>query len=106
MDETVERKARETFGEKAGAALDLLAQYDGPETARMQLALLKLAVGDLEQLELQVAVATVDYPDAIRFAECPRIATLWPETLAAMSDEERASLEEADRAEYASWLAA
>jgi hypothetical protein len=104
MDSLVERKARAAFAEHAEAALRLLAEYQGPDTTRVQLALLKLSGRDFGQLELQVGVAEIDYRDAIRFAESPRIAVLWPSTLAAMSDEEKATLAAQDRAEYAAWL--
>lgn len=104
MDSLVERKARAAFADRASAALRLLEEYQGPETTRVQLALLKLSGSDFGQLELQVSVAGQDYRDAIRFAESPRIATLWPSTLAAMSEEEKAALATEDSAEYAAWL--
>ncbi len=104
-DPVVERKALAIFPtDQVKEALRLLSTYAGPERVRVQLAMLKLCQGSLEQLALQVSVADIDHADAIRFAERPREAVLWDTTLAAMAPDQRLAMQEEDRAEYLAWL--
>lgn len=106
-DPIVARKARAVFPpEQVMSALKLLAGYAGPDRVRVQLAMLKLCAGSLEQLELQLSVADVDHEDAIRFAERPREAVLWDTQLEAMAPAERNALRQEDRDEYLAWLEA
>lgn len=57
---------------KQAAAVQALRGYtENQETERVQLAILAMANGDLDQLRHMVEVANTDYRDALAWAEYP-----------------------------------
>lgn len=100
----VQRVVRRDFPpEQVAEALAVLAQYRDGENARVRLAVLKLAGGDLAALRREVAVACTDYRDVLAPAEYDRYLTAvpGPETL---PEAEEAAVIEADWREYQEWL--
>jgi len=76
----VERIVRREFRpEDHAAALDVLAAYGTKswhnEPARVRVALLKLARGNLQKLRQQLAAAGTDYRDVLSMAEYPSYFT-------------------------------
>ncbi len=71
--------------------------------ARVQLAVLKLAAGDLERLRMSVEVALADFRDVIAPAEYPRC--LRADSLSSLSWLARSRIYSADWKEYKAWLA-
>jgi hypothetical protein len=75
--EDVTRVIRRDFAESQfDAALAVVREYSGMQgsergRARVQLAALKLAKGDLDSLRVQIGVARQDYRDALATAEYP-----------------------------------
>jgi hypothetical protein len=79
------------------------------EAGRTHLACLKLANGDLRELQQHVRVALVDYRDVIAGAESPNALRLgfvgmkkWQEA----APSSLAALQEQDQEQYQEWLAA
>ena len=69
----VRRIALRDFGETGlSAALSILDSDPGADSPRVRIAILKLASGDMERLEEQVAIAARDFRDVLAFAEFPR----------------------------------
>ena len=102
------RVATRDFGEALARAVAVLDQYGHEEWERephrVQLAVLKLAAGDLKTLTEAIGSAKHDYRDVLAAAEYPKymrkafnIETLHPE--------EQAALIQSDWQQYASWLA-
>lgn len=78
-------------------ALRILETYPGRAGTRLQLAMLKNSGGDLGKLADQVHLAEVDFRDVLALAEYPRQLR----TAAGTVTEE---MQNADRADYESWL--
>lgn len=68
------------------------------ETLRVQMACLKRAGGDAEQLEYYVGLAGEDYRDVLAYAE-------YPAYMKARSKEEQAAAIRSDWAQLQEWLA-
>lgn len=103
----VERIVRRDFaGGDVAAALDLLARYRGVSaagTARVRVAALKLAHGELAALAARVDDALRDARDVLAAAEYPG-ALAAGAGLAAMPEPAREALDDADGAQYQAWL--
>jgi hypothetical protein len=96
----VERVVRRDFPADDYAAIMGLLVACG--TARVQLAVLKLASGDAQKLQRCIAVAKLDYRDVLRPAEYPTHGTVaWGTTL---SDADRGRMYESDWRQYEEWL--
>lgn len=70
--------------------------------ARVQIAILKLSGGDLENLRAYVEIAISDYRDVLAYAEYPEEMSknTWK-----MSDKEEVNrIQERDRQQYIDWL--
>lgn len=104
--ELVERKAGDEFpGEDTPRVMTILDQYGvrphERERERVQLAILKLSGGKLEELQKQVEVAKKDYRDVLLYAEYP----LWAESPLPMEDTKEAKeMDEKNRKQYLDWL--
>ena len=87
------------------AALALLAAYESnsDQPYRVQLAALKLAHGDLRELQQWIAAANRDYRDVLAAAEYPLTMARSPGSRM-VSEEEREQLAEADWRQYQRWL--
>jgi hypothetical protein len=66
--------SREYSVTERGRALAILDEYqsDGGDPSRVQLAVLKLAAGDIAALRRQIETAKCDYRDVLCYAEYPR----------------------------------
>ena len=98
-----------TDADLAGAALDLLDSYGVEayqrEPERVQLAILKLSDGDMDQLRHYVEVAKQDYRDVLAWAEYPeqmRTSASHYNSPAAVIR----AIEDRDRQQYLHWLQA
>jgi hypothetical protein len=104
--ELVTRKAKEVFPkEDISKIMGILDQYGvrphEQERERVQLAILKLSGGELEELQKQVRVAKSDYRDVLVFAEYP----LWFQSPKPLEDTpESKEIREKDRKQYLDWL--
>ncbi len=106
--EDVQRIIRRDFGDARTAEVQaLLSGYgtkDGQrDPARVHLAILKLAKGDVSQLKRQTETACTDYRDVLSAAEYRRYAALAWSTPKDPKAEQQAMRE--DWEEYQSWLA-
>ena len=71
----VERIVHREFGDaNASRALAILDEYksDSGSASRVQLAVLKLAAGDIVVLKREIETAKLDYRDVLAYAEYPR----------------------------------
>jgi hypothetical protein len=101
----LEQKVRQLFSGEVGAeVLRILERYRGPERVRVQLAVLKCAGNDSEQVRARIEQATQDYRDILASAEYPRQMSIPASEFAAMPPREKRALLQADRDEYRSWL--
>jgi hypothetical protein len=104
----VERVVRRDYSaEQINQVLAALREY-GRETwhrerNRVQLAVLKLAAGDLNALHSHLEIAKRDYRDVIAFAEYPGYFTKVPPN-AKPSDPAHAEVIDADWKQYQQWL--
>jgi phytoene dehydrogenase-like protein len=93
---------------KRGTVLKLLDEYGSGsgyrERDRVQLAILKLSRGDIDQLRRYVRVARVDYRDVIAPAEYPRFWEIGFEGVERMSPAEVRRLKRDDWRQYQAWL--
>src|SRR5262245_5306302 len=100
---------REFLADKRGTALELLDEYDpGPGCrgrARVQLAILKLSRGDIEQVRRYVRLAKVDFRDVIAPAEYPRFWEVGFVGVDRMNPTEVRRLKRDDWRQYQAWLA-
>ena len=71
--------------------------------SRVQLAILKLAAGDINALQTHLEMAKRDYRDVLAFAEYPGYFTKVPPT-ATSSDSAHAEVIEDDWKQYQEWL--
>ncbi len=104
----VQRIIRRDFGDARTAEVQaLLSRYGTKdwqrEPARVHLAILKLAKGDLSQLKLHTETACSDYRDVLSPAEYRRYSALAWSTPKDPKAEQQAMRE--DWEEYQSWLA-
>ena len=87
-------------------ANEILSRYDLAESQsggdRVRAAILKLAHGDVRALEVNVAIACVDFRDVIATAEYPQFARHSPSDN--LSQSEKAALVEADWVQYNAWF--
>ncbi|MDJ0907643.1 MAG: hypothetical protein QNI99_00500 [Woeseiaceae bacterium] len=102
--EDVERIVDRDFQPGDRAALRrIIGESDVGEKARVILACLKLADGDLARAEDALNGAAADWRDAISAAEYPNYLRLIPPT-GAFSDEQRQRVFEEDWDQYSTWL--
>jgi hypothetical protein len=100
------KKLRDCFPDpaKAAEALAILDTYGTEswhrEKDRVQLALLKIAGGDIEKLRLETRAAQSDYRDTLVPAEYPEEWQAWPKIPAA----QMAAIRKRDREQYEAWL--
>ncbi len=104
----VERVARRDFDSAlVDDVLAILAEY-GEEsrdrkTARVRLAVLKLADGCIERLRQQTDEAKLDFRDVIAPAEYPGYSRSWQE-IRQLSPDDRQRIIDADWRQYQAWL--
>jgi hypothetical protein len=105
-DSDVERIARRDF--PAGILAEVLAMLGeyGTETwqreaARVRLAVLKLAAGNIERLRSEIETAKCDYRDVLAMAEYPGYIR---RGVIELSMEERQRVIDADWEQYQAWL--
>ena len=83
QDDVLRLIRRDFPPDQVDTALALLAQYGNEsherEFHRVRAAILKLANGDLDVLERQIASAKMDYRDTLAAAEYPRYTRKMPE---------------------------
>jgi hypothetical protein len=102
-------KIKETFPhenpENVLAALDL---YGGEsyerEHERVQLAILKLSHGSMDELLSKIEVAKQDYRDVLACAEYPHEMTRSADEMHRMPADEAQSIRDKDRQQYLEWL--
>jgi hypothetical protein len=105
----VERVVRRDFpAAEYSAALSALDEYRTEtgmleDCARVQLAVLKLSLGDLKDLRRHIAVAKQDYRDVLAAAEYPRASIRWS-AMHSLADEERQNIYDSDWDQYRRWL--
>jgi hypothetical protein len=105
----VERVARRDFAPSdyatVLAALNEYRSQSGTEQddARVHVAALKLANGDLEELRRHVAAAREDYRDVLSAAEYPGASIRWS-ALDSLPDNERQNVYDSDWQQYQQWL--
>src|SRR5262249_27214176 len=100
-------KVRECFPEdKAEEVLAILDQYGTEsyerERERVQIAILKLANGNLEELLRLIQVAKRDYRDVLAWAEYPE--AMRRDTWSIEDARERERIRERDLRQYVEWL--
>ena len=100
----VERVVRRDFAPAVvRGVLDLLDSYNDREQARVQLAALKLANGDVARLGHYVEAAKCDWRDVLGAAEYPKY-TKKAFRIDALFFEERRSIIDADWQQYQEWI--
>lgn len=106
--EDVERVLRRDFpGDAYAAAAAVLATYGTAasqrESPRVQLAVLKLANGDLDKLRLRVETARRDYRDVLSWAEYPAYGKFGFRTQRIPPEDLNRAIE-SDWQQYQDWL--
>src|SRR6266498_260400 len=102
-------KMKETFpqedSEEVLAVLDLYGEesYER-ERERVQLAILKLSHGSMDELLSNVEVAKQDYRDILAYAEYPHEMRRSADEIRRMSADEAQSIRDKDRQQYLEWL--
>ncbi|MBN1305846.1 MAG: hypothetical protein JXA13_15520 [Anaerolineales bacterium] len=95
-------------GENAQYIFDLLNKYGKGrhETGRerVQLEILKLANGDLEQFPELVKIAKSDFRDSLAYAEYPEETRTNPIEMRDMPKEDTKTIREMDRQPHRDWL--
>jgi hypothetical protein len=90
------------------AALAQLDKYGNAawhgEKVRVQLAILKLSRGNLEQIKLYVAIAQRDFRSAIAMAECPQTMQFMRSHESAHSAAALSNLRAVELQQYAAWF--
>lgn len=105
----VQRVVRRDFpAAEFSAALTVLGEYSsniGGEAgeARVQLAALRLALGDLTELRRHIAAARQDYRDVLAAAEYPEASIRWS-AMDSLPDKERQKIYDSDWDQYQEWL--
>ncbi|MEM7165374.1 MAG: hypothetical protein AAF581_07920 [Planctomycetota bacterium] len=105
-DADVERVALRDFGSDSLPTVLALLQSYGNETwhgapARVRLAAMKLADGDIEELATMVKAASDDYRDVLAWAEYPQSCKTFAHELPA---DQRRRIYDADWQQYQRWL--
>jgi hypothetical protein len=100
-------KARQCFpDEDQGKVMDILDLYGKEsherELERVQIAILKLSGGDLENLRANVETAKSDFRDVLAYAEFPE--EMSKDTWKMSDKEEVKRIRERDRQQYIDWL--
>jgi hypothetical protein len=105
----VERVVRRDFpAADYASVLRVLDKY-GSKTkeersaARVQLAVLKLALGDMNELRRHIVAAETDYRDVLAAAEYP-LAAIRGSAFTTLSEKERQNIYESDWGQYQQWL--
>ena len=97
--------AREFLPEQTGEARVILARYGVAawqrEPVRVRVAALKLAAGDLEQLDHFIEVARADYRDVLAWAEYPAYLQ---RPLGPADEREAREAVDADWRQYKDWF--
>ena len=106
-EDDIRRVIRRDFPDVDAATVQAVLDEYGTEAwegecARVQLAALKLAHGDLVELRRQIAVAKLDYRDVLAPAEYPAATRSW--SMSGMSDRERQRIHDIDWQQYERWL--
>jgi hypothetical protein len=98
---TVVRKVRASWPDQAELALAELDRYNsqGIGRARVQLAVLKMSQGSLNELKRWVEIANTDWRDPLLIAEYPEAAEH-----SSTSGPVPAKVRERDRQRYVEWL--
>lgn len=100
----VERVARREFSPELFAqVIAILDEYTDRERDRVQLATLKLAAGNLQELRRYVEWAKCDWRDVLGPAEYPRYEKKMF-SIEKLSPEERQKIIDADWKQYSDWL--
>jgi hypothetical protein len=100
----VERVVRRDFpAERVAEVLALLDAYTELERDRVQLAVLKLAGGDLAKVRQYVACAEADWREVLAPAEYPAYTKKWFR-IDRLSPDESQKIIDADWKQYSDWL--
>ena len=100
----VERIAQRDYPpEHAETVLKIVQRYTNVERTRVQLAVLKLAAGDVDAVHHHIEVALRDYRDVLCGAEYPAFTEKWLHSEPIAADE-RKRLVDADWTQYQDWL--
>lgn len=86
------------------AVLGILA--DGGDSPRVQMAILKLAGGSVDEVLKWVIQARTDYRDVLAAAEYPRATRTSSEMRDILAESERDRIRRLDRDDYLAWLGA
>ncbi len=101
--------ARDYPDDVAGRVFSMLEAYGAKshqlECDRVRVAVLRLANGDLLELQRQLAVAASDFRDVIAAAEYPSQMKLGFVSMERLAPEKRQEFRERDWREYSDWLA-
>lgn len=84
-------------------AEDVLSQYSKWEELRVRLAVLKLAEGNLDKLERNIALAQQDYRDVLAAAEYPNTFGAW--NIKKNDPDKYKALQQQDQEQYDAWIA-
>jgi len=99
---------REFANEEYDRVVEVLSQYGTErhhlERNRVRISILKLANGDLFNLERQIKVACVDFRDVIAAAEMPGQYKLGFTGMERLSPQELENIKTDDRKQYEAWL--
>lgn len=102
----VERLVRRDFpANKIGDVLSVLKEYakDKWECARVQVAVLKLAHGNIERLRMHMMAAATDYRDVLAAAEYPEYFKKG-HRVGALPAQEESQVIQSDWKQYKDWL--
>ena len=104
----VVRVLRREFADADVSAAETIVMEYGRESherepARVRLAVLKLAAGNLAALRRHIGDAKVDFRDVLSAAEYPRATRIWSR-MDGLSPDERQATYDADWKQYAEWL--
>lgn len=102
----VERVVRRDYSiPENGRVLAILDEYhsDGSDPSRVQLAVLKLAGGNIAALRREIEVAKKDYRDVLAYAEYPTCMRHVANTCDLPSEEKQRIFDE-DWKQYQGWL--
>ncbi|MEO1277373.1 MAG: hypothetical protein AAFV77_00255 [Planctomycetota bacterium] len=97
---SVETMVAREFPSRGNEAIAVLARYQGPEPDRVKTCAIKLAEGDLGELEQLITMARVDYRDVIAYVEYPH-QILLPTNA---TESQRLDAEQLDRKQFEDWL--
>jgi hypothetical protein len=108
-EEDVSRVVLRDFSEEFDVVMAVLSEYGSEkwerEQARVRLAALKLAKGDLEKLKDEITAAKGDYRDVLAAAEYPKyFYTVALFGMKGASRKERQRMITEDGAQYEAWL--